>query len=75
MTKRAELLERRETVLEAITAIMKTGQSYQIGTRKLTRANLSELQGWLDRIDQELAAQQNVAPFFDNAYQVYFEGR
>ena len=32
-----------DQVEEAITAIMEGGQSYKIGTRSLTRANLTEL--------------------------------
>lgn len=70
-----ELHARRKVVLGAIEDVLQTGQSYQIGSRKLTRANLSEMESWLNRIDQEIAAAQGVSPFFDNAYQVYFEGR
>ncbi len=35
--------EQLNTVNEAVYAVLKGGQSYQIGTRKLTRADLSEL--------------------------------
>lgn len=71
----SELQSRRETVKRAIDAVLVSGKSYQIGTRKVTREDIDKLEAMLDRIDQQIAAQQNVPPFFDNAYQVFFEGR
>ncbi len=75
MSNMEELLARRRAVHDAILAVLETGQSVQIGSRKVTRADLNALQKWLDRVDQEIAAAQDVSPFFDSAYQVYFDGR
>lgn len=46
-----------EAVEAAITAIMTGGQSYKIGTRSLTRANLSELKA----LRNQLLEEQNAA--------------
>lgn len=61
-------------VKQAIMNIMVGGQSYQIGSRKLTRADLSTLRA----MKKELEAQVNTegsSELLDNTYVAVFEGR
>ena len=61
-------------VNQAIMNIMAAGQSYQIGSRKLTRADLSTLRA----MKKELEAQVNAkgsSELLDNTYVAVFEGR
>lgn len=61
-------------VNKAIATVMVGGQSYKIGSRSLTRANLTELRN----LRADLAAQveeQGNTDFFRNAYAAFFEGR
>lgn len=62
-----------EEVRKAIYAILVTGQSYKIGSRSLTRANLTELYN----IEKDLQAQlaQNDSPLLDDCYVAIFDGR
>lgn len=62
-----------EEVRKAIYAILVTGQSYKIGSRSLTRANLTELYN----IEKDLQAQlaQNNSPLLDDCYVAIFDGR
>lgn len=61
-------------VNKAIATVMVGGQSYKIGSRSLTRANLTELRN----LRADLAAQveeQGNTDFFHNTYAAFFEGR
>lgn len=61
-------------VNKAIATVMVGGQSYKIGSRSLTRANLTELRN----LRADLAAQveeQGNTDFFRNTYVAFFEGR
>ena len=60
----AEMLQQ---VNEAITNVLVGGQSYQIGSRKLTRADLSMLRA-------EVSA-EGESSILDNTYVVMFDGR
>lgn len=71
MTNR-ELLEQ---VTEAISIIATTGQSYSIGSRSLTRANLTELRNLKNELEAKVAAEGNSSSLFPNAFVVHFEGR
>lgn len=58
----------------AITAVLAGGQSYKIGSRSLTRADLSMLKS----LREELEAQINVGaagPLLDRTYTAFFDGR
>ena len=60
-------------VNKAIATVMVGGQSYKIGSRSLTRANLTELRN----LRADLAAQveeQGNTDFFRNTYAAFFEG-
>lgn len=63
------------TVNKAINAIMITGQSYKIGSRMLTRANLTELRKLRDQLMREEAAKNADASLIDGAYVSYLEPR
>lgn len=67
----------KEMLIEVDAAICKVltgGQSYKIGTRAMTRADL----GLLYKMKKDLAAQvdaQGESSLLDNAYVAVFEGR
>ena len=62
-------------VNEAIVAITTTGQSYTIGSRSLTRANLTELRNMKKDLEAQIAAEANDSPLFGGCYVAFFEGR
>lgn len=62
-------------VNEAIVAITTTGQSYTIGSRSLTRANLTELRNMKKDLEAQIAAEANDSPLFGGCCVAYFEGR
>ena len=64
-----ELLQK---VNAAITAVLVGGQSYRIGTRSLTRADLSMLKGLREELQAELMAQKS-SSLLDHTYVAYFE--
>lgn len=62
-------------VNNAISAILRTGQSYTIGSRSLTRANITELRKLKSDLEAEIAAEENNDVLFGNTYAGFFEGR
>lgn len=62
-------------VTQAISAIMRTGQSYSIGSRSLTRANLTELRSMKAELEAEIATEENNSSLFSNCSVAFFEGR
>lgn len=60
---------------EAINAILLTGQSYRIGSRMLTRANLTELRKLRDEIMRQEATKNTDASLIEGAYVSYLEPR
>lgn len=66
--------ERLSQVQEAIVKVLYGGQSYQIGSRKLTRADLSLLREMEKELKAEVAAESN-SRFFDDTYVAFFNGR
>ena len=67
-----ELLKK---VNEAIVAITTTGQSYTIGSRSLTRANLTELRNMKKDLEAQIASEANDSPLFGGCCVAFFEGR
>lgn len=61
-------------VNQAIMNIMVGGQSYQIGSRKLTRADLSTLRAMKKELEAQVNAEGSSA-LLDNTYVAVFEGR
>lgn len=62
-------------VNDAISAILKTGQSYSIGSRTLTRANITELRHLKAELEAEIAQEENNSSLFSNCSVAIFEGR
>lgn len=62
-------------VNNAISAILRTGQSYTIGSRSLTRANITELRKLKADLEAEIAAEAENDYLFGNTYAGFFEGR
>lgn len=58
----------------AIMAIAVGGQSYKIGSRSLTRADLKQLYAMKNDLTAQLAA-ENSGGLLDDCYVAYFDGR
>lgn len=63
-----------DKVNAAIMAIAVGGQSYKIGSRSLTRADLKQLYAIKNDLTAQLAA-ENSGGLLDDCYVVYFDGR
>lgn len=61
-------------VNSAIYKVLIGGQSYQIGSRKLTRADLSMLRTMKKELQAEVNAEGESA-LLDNTYVAFFDGR
>lgn len=68
------LEQRLAEVNTAIQAVLLGGQSYKIGSRSLTRADLSALRSMRDELESRLAA-EGESPLFSDTYVALFEGR
>ena len=66
--------EQLETVNEAIYAVLKGGQSYRIGTRYLTRADLALLNKMKNELRGEIAESIN-SPLLAYTVVAVFDGR
>lgn len=66
--------EKLEEVNTAITKVLCGGQSYQMGSRRLTRADLGMLREMRKELQAEAAAETD-SPLFGNTYLGYFDGR
>lgn len=53
---------------KAILTILQGGQSYQIGSRKLTRADLSQLYKMRQELESGMNADDNKTGLFDDTY-------
>ncbi|MCI2105415.1 MAG: peptidylprolyl isomerase [Intestinimonas sp.] len=67
----AELLEQVNT---AISTVLAGGQSYKIGSRSLTRADLAMLKSMRDDLEAQLTA-ENDAGLLGRTYVAFFDGR
>ena len=67
----AEMLEE---VNKAIYTVLAGGQSYKIGSRSLTRADLSLLYNMKNDLAAQVAAQED-SRLLDDTYVAVFEGR
>lgn len=63
-----------EEVDSAISAVLAGGQSYKIGSRNLTRADLKELYKMKNDLQAQLS-QENSTGLFDGCYVGVFDGR
>lgn len=62
-------------VTQAIRTILVGGQSYEIGSRKLTRADLSQLRALRNELEEEMAAADSGGGLLDNTVVAIFDGR
>ena len=67
----AEMLAQVNT---AITTVLCGGQSYKIGSRSLTRADLSMLKSMRDDLEAQLT-QEESGGLLSRTYVAYFDGR
>ena len=72
--KQVTAAEMLQQVNEAITNVLIGGQSYQIGSRRLTRADLSMLQTMKKELQAEVNAEGNTG-LLDTTYVAFFDGR
>ena len=70
MTKQEQLAE----VYKAIYAVLVGGQSYTIGSRSLTRADLSLLKNMREELEGEINV-DSASVLLDNTYVAVFQGR
>ena len=70
-TKTVEMLEQ---VNAAISAVLAGGQSYKIGSRSLTRADLAPLKAIRDDLEAQIDSGQN-NQLLDRTYVAFFDGR
>ncbi|MGI6027882.1 MAG: peptidylprolyl isomerase [Candidatus Heteroscillospira sp.] len=70
-TKAAEMLDQ---VNAAITAVLSGGQSYKIGSRSLTRADLAELKAMRDDLEAQISA-GTPTHLMDRTVVAFFDGR
>lgn len=70
-TKTVEMLEQ---VNAAISAVLAGGQSYKIGSRSLTRADLAQLKAIRDDLEAQIDSGQN-NQLLDRTYVAFFDGR
>ena len=66
--------ERLAQVDEAIAAVLASGQSYKLGSRSLTRADLSQLRALRDDLAAQ-ATQEADSGLLRGVYVAQFEGR
>ncbi len=67
----AQLLDE---VKRAIRVVLIGGQSYKIGSRQVTRADLLQLRELKKELEQEIAS-QGPDGLMDNTFVAFFEGR
>lgn len=67
--------QRLQLVNEAIEEIMIAGQSYKIGSRQLTRADLKQLRLLKNDLANEVAAEQSSGSLFTHTSVAMFDGR
>lgn len=63
-----------EQVNEAISAVLLGGQSYRIGSRQLTRADLAMLKSMRDDLEAQITAGQSNC-LLDRTFVAFFDGR
>ncbi len=66
--------EQLQNVKDAIYSILVGGQSYKIGSRSLTRADLAQLRAMKKELEAEVSAGDDTG-FFGDTYVGVFDGR
>ena len=66
--------QRLEQINKAIEVILVGGQSYKIGSRSLTRADLGMLKSMREDLEAQLDSDES-GPLLSRTHVVFFEGR
>ena len=66
--------ERLQEVNKAIQAVLLGGQSYKIGSRSLTRADLALLRAMRDDLEAQIAGEEE-GHLLSRTYVAFFDGR
>lgn len=66
--------QRLNEVNQAIQSVLRGGQSYKIGSRSLTRADLALLRSMRDDLEAQIASGED-SHLMDNTYVAFFDGR
>ena len=66
--------QRLAEVNKAIQAVLLGGQSYKLGSRSVTRADLALLKAMRDELEAAIA-NEGPSPLFGDTYVAFFEGR
>ena len=66
--------QRLNEVNQAIQSVLRGGQSYKIGSRSLTRADLALLRSMRDDLEAQIASGED-SHLLDNTYVAFFDGR
>lgn len=74
MENQYDAKQRLAEVNKAIQAVLLGGQSYKLGTRSVTRADLALLRSMRDDLEAQLAAEDNT-PLLSNTFVAVFDGR
>lgn len=74
MADEYDVKQRLKEVNTAIQAVLLGGQSYKLGSRSLTRADLSLLRQMRDDLEAQLKTEES-SPLFSDTYVAFFEGR
>ena len=67
-------VEMLDQVNNAISAVLAGGQSYKIGSRSLTRADLAQLKAIRDDLEAQIDSGQN-HKLLDRTFVAFFDGR
>ena len=74
MAEEYSAAQRLEEVNKAIQAVLLGGQSYKLGSRSLTRADLSLLRQMRNELQAEISA-ESPSPLLDDTHVAFFDGR
>lgn len=74
MEEQYDVKQRLAEVNRAIQSVLLGGQSYRIGNRSLTRADLALLRSMRDDLEAQLASEDG-SPLLSSTFVAVFEGR
>lgn len=74
MVNQYDAKQRLAEVNKAIQAVLLGGQSYKLGSRSVSRADLALLRSMRDDLEAQLTTEDS-SPLLSNTYVAFFEGR